>query len=47
MIDDPEGADVHEITLSYTFHTTDLPDQQAALDDGHIERAPPQETPTE
>lgn len=31
MLDDPEGAEVREITLSYTFHTTDLPETQAAL----------------
>jgi cytochrome c oxidase assembly protein subunit 11 len=32
ILDDPEGADVREITLSYTFHVTDLPETQAALD---------------
>jgi cytochrome c oxidase assembly protein subunit 11 len=31
IVDDPEGRFVHEITLSYTFHVTDLPDEQAAL----------------
>ncbi len=31
IVDDPEGKFVHEITLSYTFHVTDLPDEQAAL----------------
>lgn len=29
--DDPEGKYVSEITLSYTFHQTDLPEEQAAL----------------
>jgi cytochrome c oxidase assembly protein subunit 11 len=32
MVDDPEGAFVQEITLSYTFHETPLPETQAALD---------------
>jgi cytochrome c oxidase assembly protein subunit 11 len=31
MVTDPEGRFVREITLSYTFHRTDLPDQQASL----------------
>jgi cytochrome c oxidase assembly protein subunit 11 len=31
MIDDPDAAFVREITLSYTFHETPLPDEQAAL----------------
>jgi cytochrome c oxidase assembly protein subunit 11 len=31
MVDDPEAASVPEITLSYTFHVTDLPEEQAAL----------------
>lgn len=31
MVDDREGAFVREITLSYTFHQTDLPDAQAGL----------------
>ncbi|WP_225029285.1 cytochrome c oxidase assembly protein [Xinfangfangia pollutisoli] len=30
MVDDLDGKNVKEITLSYTFHVTDLPDQQAA-----------------
>ncbi len=29
---DPEGKFVREITLSYTFHETALPEEQAALD---------------
>lgn len=29
--DDPEGKFVAEITLSYTFHETELPEEQAAL----------------
>jgi cytochrome c oxidase assembly protein subunit 11 len=32
MVDDPEGAFVHEITLSYTFHETPLPETQAVLE---------------
>jgi cytochrome c oxidase assembly protein subunit 11 len=31
MVDDPEGQFVHEIVLSYTFHETPLPKEQAAL----------------
>ena len=31
IADDPEGKYVSEITLSYTFHETDLPESQAAL----------------
>ena len=31
MVTDREGRFVREITLSYTFHRTDLPDAQAAL----------------
>ena len=47
MIENPEGAEVREITLSYTFHTTDLPDQQAALEAGTTKGAVPQATATE
>jgi cytochrome c oxidase assembly protein subunit 11 len=32
IVDDPEGQFVKAITLSYTFHETDLPEAQAALD---------------
>jgi cytochrome c oxidase assembly protein subunit 11 len=32
IVDDPEGRFVHEIVLSYTFHQTPLPEEQAALD---------------
>jgi len=32
MLKDPEGAFVKEITLSYTFYETPLPEEQAALD---------------
>ena len=32
MVKDLEGKYVNEITLSYTFHTTDLPEEHAALD---------------
>jgi cytochrome c oxidase assembly protein subunit 11 len=31
MVKDPEGQFVHEIVLSYTFHETPLPEEQAAL----------------
>ena len=31
MVKDDEGRFVHEITLSYTFHETELPATQAAL----------------
>jgi cytochrome c oxidase assembly protein subunit 11 len=31
IVDDPEGQFVKAITLSYTFHVTDLPEAQAAL----------------
>ena len=31
IADDPEGKFVREITLSYTFHETELPEEQAAL----------------
>ena len=31
IVDDPDGKFVHEITLSYTFHQTPLPEEQAAL----------------
>ncbi|MBL9053065.1 MAG: cytochrome c oxidase assembly protein [Tabrizicola sp.] len=32
MVSDPEGQFVHEIVLSYTFHITPLPEEQAALE---------------
>ncbi|MEZ5796614.1 MAG: cytochrome c oxidase assembly protein [Paracoccaceae bacterium] len=32
MVDDPEAQFVKAITLSYTFHVTDLPEPQAALE---------------
>ncbi len=31
MVDDPDAKFVHEIVLSYTFHETPLPEDQAAL----------------
>ncbi len=31
IVDDPDAAFVHEITLSYTFHEAPLPEDQAAL----------------
>ena len=32
IVDDPDGKFVHEIMLSYTFHQTPLPEDQAALE---------------
>jgi cytochrome c oxidase assembly protein subunit 11 len=32
IVDDPDAKFVHEITLSYTFHETPLPEEQAALE---------------
>lgn len=32
MLDDAEARGIRQITLSYTFHQTDLPDDYAALD---------------
>jgi cytochrome c oxidase assembly protein subunit 11 len=32
IVDDPDAKFVREITLSYTFHETPLPEDQAALD---------------
>lgn len=32
MVEDVEGQFVHEIVLSYTFHETPLPEEQAALE---------------
>ncbi|MGB3409263.1 MAG: cytochrome c oxidase assembly protein [Jannaschia sp.] len=31
FVDDPEAKGIPEVTLSYTFHVTDLPDDYAAL----------------
>ena len=31
IVDDPDGMFVQEIVLSYTFHETPLPEEQAAL----------------
>lgn len=39
MVDDPEGQFVHEIVLSYTFHETPLPEEQAALQTPAAENA--------
>lgn len=33
IVDDPEANGIPEITLSYTFHVTDLPEDYAALAD--------------
>ena len=32
IVDDPETADIPAITLSYTFHVTDMPEDYAELD---------------
>ena len=32
IVDDPDGKFVHEIVLSYTFHESALPEDQAALE---------------
>jgi hypothetical protein len=32
IVDDPETAGIPAITLSYTFHVTDMPEDYAALD---------------
>jgi len=32
ILDDPEAAHLPAITLSYTFHVTDMPEEYAALD---------------
>ena len=38
IVDDREGQYIHRITLSYTFHEIDMPEeQQAALDSGEPE----------
>jgi cytochrome c oxidase assembly protein subunit 11 len=37
MVEDPEGQFVQEIVLSYTFHETPLPEEQAALDTPAVE----------
>jgi hypothetical protein len=34
IVDDPETAGIPAITLSYTFHVTDMPEDYAALDTG-------------
>ncbi len=31
IVEDPEAKYLHQITLSYTFHETDLPEEQASL----------------
>ena len=31
MVDDPDSKHIKSITLSYTFHVTDLPDEEVAL----------------
>ena len=36
IVDDPDGKFVHEIVLSYTFHETPLPEEQAALTDAAV-----------
>jgi cytochrome c oxidase assembly protein subunit 11 len=32
IVDDPEAREIKEITLSYTFHQTEITQTQAALD---------------
>jgi cytochrome c oxidase assembly protein subunit 11 len=32
IVDDPETVGIPAITLSYTFHVTDMPEDYAALD---------------
>lgn len=39
IVKDPEGQFVKEITLSYTFHETELPAEQAALQSGQAPAA--------
>jgi cytochrome c oxidase assembly protein subunit 11 len=39
MVEDPEGRFVHEIVLSYTFHETSLPEEQAALETPAVDEA--------
>lgn len=39
IVNDPDGKFVHEITLSYTFHETPLPEDQAALEPSAAEDA--------
>jgi cytochrome c oxidase assembly protein subunit 11 len=34
IVDDPEAKYIKSITLSYTFHVTDLPSDQASLASG-------------
>lgn len=31
LVDDPEARDIHTITLSYTFHASDLPEETAPV----------------
>lgn len=40
IVNDPDAAFVHEITLSYTFHETPLPEEQAALEPSAATNAP-------
>jgi cytochrome c oxidase assembly protein subunit 11 len=39
IMEDPEGQFVHEIVLSYTFHETSLPEEQAALETPAVDEA--------
>jgi cytochrome c oxidase assembly protein subunit 11 len=39
IVDDPETHDTPAITLSYTFHVTDIPEDYAALDTTEAEAA--------
>lgn len=40
MLDDAEARGIRQITLSYTFHRADLPDDYAALNPGPADDAP-------
>jgi cytochrome c oxidase assembly protein subunit 11 len=40
IVDDPDAKFVHEIVLSYTFHETPLPEDQAALETSAADDGP-------
>ena len=44
FVDDPEATGIPEITLSYTFHVTDLPEDYAALKTADTTAAPAAQT---
>ena len=39
ILDDPEASGIPEITLSYTFHVMDLPEEYAAVSDAPTQAA--------